>query len=72
MKDTKFRQLLKKVDINGAQLARKLQVTVASVGQWTRGKQIPPVKKWQDIAKALGVSVNEVAKCFIEDTKNWG
>lgn len=69
MKETRFKQLLRKVDINGSQLARKLGVTAASVNQWTRGKQIPPVKRFQEIASALSVSINEVTECFIEDTK---
>jgi DNA-binding XRE family transcriptional regulator len=62
---TKFEALLREVDMNGAQLARRLDVTVAAVSAWCRGKCKPKSELWREIAKQLGVSLDRVVKCFI-------
>ena len=61
----KFKELLKEVDMNGAQLARRIGVTRTAVSAWCRGTSQPSFDKIQLIAKALGVSVTRVVNCFI-------
>lgn len=62
----KFRELLKEVDMNGAQLARRLGITTSAVNNWCIGKSSPPCNKMNDIAAALNVSVERVLSCFVE------
>ena len=62
---TKFQELLKSVDMTGAQLGRRLGVSSAVVNAWVRGKCNPKSERWREIANHLGVSVDEVVKCFI-------
>lgn len=62
-----FKELLKSVDINGAQLARRLGVSTAAVSAWVRGETAPNYKRVLDIAKYLNVSVEKVVQCFIKE-----
>lgn len=63
--NTNFKELLKKADMSGARLARRLGVTTSAVSSWVKGKSSPKYELLRDIAKHLGVSVEEVVKCFI-------
>lgn len=63
----KFKELLVEVDMNGAQLARRLGISVAAVSSWCTGKCSPNLEKIPEIAKALNVSVQRVIMCFIEE-----
>lgn len=71
----KFKELLKEVDMNGAQLARRLGLTTAAVSKWCREEAAPNYDKLPEIAKALNVSLDRVISCFVrggndEETKN--
>ena len=59
-------KLLKKVDLNGSQLARRIGVTSAVVSAWRLGKCAPKYDMLPAIAEVLGVSVEEVVQCFIK------
>ena len=61
-----FKELLKEVDMNGAQVARKIGVTTSAVNAWALGKARPNCDKWQDIAKAMNVPVERVMECFVK------
>ena len=61
---TKFQALLDELDITGAQLARKLNITRTAVSAWGTGKAAPKWDKVPEIAKALNVSVERVSACF--------
>ena len=65
----KFKELLKEVDLNGAQLARRIGVSTEAVSQWVRGAAYPNLDRVPEIAKALGVSVERVLSCFVEGMK---
>lgn len=65
----KFKELLKEVDMNASQLARRLGITGAAVSKWCLGEASPPCSKMNDIAKALNVSVERVLECFVEGMK---
>ena len=62
----KFKELLKEVDLNGSQLARRLGLSTEAVSQWIRGVAYPPLSRIPTIAKVLGVSVERVLACFVE------
>ena len=66
----KFKELLEEVDMNGAQLARRLGVTVAAVSAWCTDKAAPNYDKLPAIAKALNVSLDRVVNCFIQEESN--
>lgn len=61
----KFKELLKEVDMNGAQLARRLGITTAAVSAWCTGEASPSYSKLPEIAKALNVSLERVIACFV-------
>ena len=63
----KFKELLDEVDMSGAQLARRVGVSVAAVSAWCTDKSAPSYDKLPEIAKALGVSVTRVLNCFIKE-----
>lgn len=63
----KFKELLEEVDLTGAQLARRLDISVAAVSGWCTEKSAPTYDKIPAIAKALNVSVERVFKCFIKE-----
>ena len=69
MKETRFKQLLKEKGVSCSNLAKELNLSSMAVYNWINGDKIPPVKRFQEIASALSVSINEVTECFIEDTK---
>ncbi len=62
----KFKQLLKDKDITGAQLARRINVSVYTVWKWTNGKGEPAARRMLKIAEALNVSVEEIVRCFAD------
>ena len=62
----KFKQLLKDKDITGAQLARRINVSVYTVWKWTNGKGEPVARRMLKIAEALNVSVEEIVRCFAD------
>lgn len=63
---TNFRQLLKEKDLHGAQLARRIGVSVQLVHYWMReGSGLPKAVYLDKIANALGVSIETVVKCFV-------
>jgi transcriptional regulator with XRE-family HTH domain len=64
-KKNDFKELLKKVDMNGAQLSRRIGVSVSAVSAWASGKSNPSYKRITDIANALKVTQEEVLQCFI-------
>ena len=65
LRENKFRELLKRVDITGAQLARRLGITPSAVAYWCRNQKAPPMKRVPEIAKYLGCSEEEIIKCFM-------
>lgn len=44
-------------------LAKKLHVSVAAVSKWERGKSLPDIEKFDDIAEIFDVSLLEVFNC---------
>ena len=62
-----LQELLDERDMKGSQLARRIGVSSAAVNSWVRGKTYPTIDKFPEIAKALGVSVNRIVKCFIKE-----
>ena len=61
-----LKKLLKKADLHGSQLARRIDVSSAVVSAWCLGKSAPKYDMLPAIAEVLGVSVEEVVKCFIK------
>ena len=61
-----LRKLLKRADLHGSQLARRIDVSSAVVSAWCLGKAAPKYDMLPAIAEALGVSIEEVVKCFIK------
>lgn len=55
-----FKELLKKKDIHGAQLARRLGCHRSVVSNWCRGVNRPPLDTVPKIATVLGVTIEEV------------
>ena len=64
-----FKELLKECDMHGAQLARRIGVTRAAVGKWMSGDASPNYTKLPEISKALGVSIEKIVQCFIDNKK---
>ena len=62
-----FKELLKEKDIHGAQLARKIGCSRASISAWVLGKYTPNLKYCRLIAATLGISVIDVVNCFVKD-----
>lgn len=62
----KFKKLLREKDITGAQLARRINVSVYTVWKWANGKGEPAAFRMIKIADVLGVSVEEIVRCFAE------
>lgn len=65
----KFKELLDEVDMSGAQLARRLGISVAAVSAWCTEKSAPNYDKLPAIAKAMNVSLDRVVKCFVAEEK---
>lgn len=59
-----FKELLKKKDLHGAQLARRLGYNRTIVSAWVKGRSKPGITIVPKIAEVLGVSVEEVVACF--------
>ena len=62
----KFRELLKKKDIHGAQLARRVGCDRSLVSCWVRGTAKPTIDRIPKIAEVLGVTTDEVIACFVK------
>lgn len=63
----KFKQLLREKDLTGAQLGRRIGVSRWVVSYWMSGKGSPRSKYIPNIAEALGITVEEVLRCFEPD-----
>ena len=59
-----LKDLLKEKDLHASQLARRIGVHRSVVCRWARGVLKPKDSYIPKIAEALGVSVEEVIKCF--------
>lgn len=55
---------LKKVDLSGAQLARRVGVTRSTVALWNIGKNIPHKSNIKKIAEVLEVDYMELLEVF--------
>lgn len=62
---TKFAKLLKDSDMTYSRLSRRLGVSREAVSAWARGRNIPNAQRVSEIARHLGVTVDEVVKCFM-------
>lgn len=58
-----LRQARAEAGLTQTQLAEKLHVSTAAVSKWERGKCLPDVTKFDDIASALDMSVLELFRC---------
>ena len=67
-----FKELLKKNDIHGAQLARKLGCERSLVSCWVTGKTRPTLDMIPKIAEILNVSVEELINIFTKNKKIGG
>lgn len=63
-KVSKFKALLKKHNVKQVELAKKCGVHQTRISQWCCGDGKPSLSHAMTIAKYLGVSIDEVAKCF--------
>lgn len=59
-----FRDLLKRKNITQEQLAKKLKVSQPTISGWLNGVAVPKTRDLSKVAKALGVSVEELLSCF--------
>ena len=64
MENMTFKELLKKSGMTQEQLAKKLKLTQQTISQWCNGATAPQRKIWSDVSKALGVSIEQLLKCF--------
>lgn len=54
--------LLKEKDVTQAELARRLGMTTGGINHYIKGKRTPSVKQLKRIARALGVTVQDIIK----------
>ena len=66
-----FKELLKKKDIHGAQLARRLGCHRSVVSNWCRGVNRPPLDTVPKIATVLGVTIEEVVVSLTREEKRY-
>ena len=59
-----FKELMRKRDINGAQLGRKLNISRSMVSRWALGKSQPKIEDIPQIADILGCTVEDIVNCF--------
>lgn len=59
-----LKELLKNKGLTQLQLANKLQVTQQTVSAWCNGATAPQRRIWSKVANVLGVSVEQLLKCF--------
>ncbi len=59
-----LKQLRKNKKITQFRLASVIGVNQSAVAMWERGASIPQTKDLTKIAKALGVTVDELLACF--------
>ena len=62
-----FKQLIKKKGLTQRDLAQRLGVSQPAVSSWMHGLYRPRSKQLQPLAKALGVSVSTLVKCFEQE-----
>lgn len=55
-------ELRKSHNYTQSELADKLHVSASAVSKWERGKCLPEVSKFEDIAKLFDISIVEVMK----------
>lgn len=60
----KLKELLKEKGITQEKLASDLKVHQTLISQWCHGKCKPNIIQAATMAKAIGVSVEEISKCF--------
>lgn len=58
-------ELRKSHNYTQSELADKLHVSASAVSKWERGKCLPEVSKFEDIAKLFDISIVEVMKCRV-------
>ena len=63
----KLKELLKKKDMHGAQLARRLGVSRSLVSYWIKGNARPSLDMIPKIAKALDLTTEETLNIFIRE-----
>ncbi|MFI3128424.1 MAG: helix-turn-helix transcriptional regulator [Bacillota bacterium] len=59
-----FKELMKEKSIKQQVLADKLNVSQVLISKWVNGMCQPQIDMLPSIAKVLGVSIEEVVKCF--------
>lgn len=59
-----FRELREKSGITQKTLACRLTLDQTTISKWETGNAVPKITMVSDIAKALGVTVEEVVACF--------
>ena len=67
-----FKDLLKKKDITGAQLSRRLGKTTSAVSKWVVGKSEPSLSDVKKIATILNVTTDDILDCFVEESVLYG
>lgn len=63
----RFKDLLKRCDVHGAQLSRRLGYYRTLVSAWVSGRSKPKASVIPRIAEILGVSTEEVIACFSDE-----
>lgn len=59
-----FKELLKRKGMTQEQLAKKLKVSQPTISGWINGSAVPKTRDLSSVAKTLGVSVEQLLKCF--------
>lgn len=59
-----FKELLKKKGMTQEQLAKRLKVSQPTISGWINGSAVPKTRDLSSVAKTLGVSVEQLLKCF--------
>lgn len=65
----RFKELRKSCGQTQIALAQKLGIRQSTLAMWETGKSNPRTGDLPKIAKALGVPVDRVIECFIENDK---
>lgn len=56
----RIREMRRRTNLTGAELARRVGVTAGAVSQWENGTFVPATSKLPAIAAALGCSVDDL------------
>jgi len=62
-----LRDVRKQKDMTQPQLAEALHVSPAAVSKWERGKCLPDVAKFEELARLLDISVLELMQCELSE-----